>query len=87
MKNKKIKPWRVVAFALSAVFIVYMWVSKDIAAIYQTMPQEHITPMIITTVLVSLLKAAGFVAAVFLFKCTVGKIKKATRRIRNEAFT
>ena len=32
---------------------------KDVAAIYATMPEEDITPIIVTTIVVSLLKVAA----------------------------
>ena len=76
MKNVKKAPWRIVVGAISIAFIVYLWSSKDIAQIYTTMPSEQIMPMIITTVLVSLLKVVLIAAAVILIKWIVEKMKK-----------
>ena len=76
MKNVKKAPWRIVVGAISIAFIVYLWSSKDIARIYTTMPPEQIMPMIITTVLVSLLKVVLIAAAVILIKWIVEKMKK-----------
>lgn len=58
------------------VFIVFMWVKKDIAAIYSTMPAEQIMPLIATTIAVSLLKMAAIAGGVLLIRWIVGKIKK-----------
>ena len=45
MENKKKEPWRIVAFVLAVVYIVYMWVEKDILEIYSTMPAEEALPL------------------------------------------
>ena len=60
---------------VSVTFIVFMWVKKDIAEIYATMPSEQIAPLIVTTVAVSLLKVATIAGAILLIKWIVGKIK------------
>ena len=52
-----------------------MWVKKDIAEIYATMPSKQIAPLIVTTVAVSLLKVAAIAGAILLIKWVVGKIK------------
>ena len=75
MDSKK-KLWQIVVFTISALFIAFMWVKKDIAAIYTTMPQEQVVPLIATTIAVSLLKVAAISAAVFLIKWIVSKIKR-----------
>ena len=74
-KNKK-EPWRIAAFIISVIFIVFMWIKKDIVAIYSTMPKEQIAPMISTTVAVSLIKVGAIAGVVFLLKWLFGKIKK-----------
>ncbi len=53
-----------------------MWVKKDIAEIYATMPTEQITPLIVTTIAVSLLKVAAISGVILLIKWIVSKIKK-----------
>ncbi|MBR2848813.1 MAG: hypothetical protein IKB87_05100 [Clostridia bacterium] len=73
--NKK-EPWKIVVFTLSVAFIVFMWVKKDITAIYAKMPSEDILPLFATTVAVSLLKVAAIAGAVLLIKWIVGKVKK-----------
>ena len=74
--KKKIEPWRIVVFIVSIAFIAFMWVKKDIAEIYATMPREQIAPLIVTTVAVSLLKISAIVGGVLLIKWIVGRIKK-----------
>ena len=73
-KNKK-EPWRIIAFIISVLFIVFMWVKNDIIAIYTTMPRHQIVPLIATTVAVSLLKVGAVAGVVLLIKWAVGKIK------------
>jgi hypothetical protein len=53
-----------------------MWVKKDIAEIYATMPAEQIAPLIITTIAVSFLKVAAIAGVILLIKWIVSKIKK-----------
>ena len=75
-ENKKKEPWRIVVFIISVAYIVFMWVKKDIADIYVTMPAEQIAPLIATTIAVSLLKVAAIAGAVLLIKWVIGKVKK-----------
>lgn len=72
-KKKKIEPWRILVGLLAIGYIMYMWVKKDIVAIYTTMPQEQIAPMIATTIAVSLLKVAALAGGVLLIKWIGGK--------------
>ena len=74
--KKKIDPWRIIVFIIAVAFIIFMWVKKDIAEIYATIPAEQIAPLIITTIAVSLLKVAVIVGAILLIKFIVGKTKK-----------
>ena len=74
--NKKIEPWRIIVFVIAVAFIIFMWVKKDIAEIYATMPSDQIAPLIVTTVAVSLLKVAVIAGAILLIKWIIGKIKK-----------
>ena len=50
--NKKTEPWRIVAFVISVAFIIFMWIKKDVAEIYATMPKEQIVPLVTTTIAV-----------------------------------
>ena len=74
--QKKIEPWRIIAFVIAVAFIIFMWVKKDIANIYATVPSEQIAPLVVTTIAVSLLKVAAIAVAVLLIKWIAGKIKK-----------
>ena len=74
--KKKIELWRIIAFIIAVVFIIFMWVRKDVAEIYATMPQEQIAPMIVTTIAVSVLKIAVIAGVILLIKWIVGKVKK-----------
>ncbi len=73
--KKKIEPWRILVFIVSAAFIVFIWIKKDIAAIYTTMPKEQIAPLIVTTILVTLFKVLVITGALLLIKWIVSKIK------------
>ena len=76
MQNKKkIEPWRILAFIVSAAFIVFMWAKKDVAAIYATMPKEQIAPLIVTTILVTLFKVLVITGVLLLIKWIVSKIR------------
>ena len=75
-ENKKKEPWRIVVFIISVAYIVFMWVRKDIADIYATMPAEQVVPLIATTIAVSLLKVAAIAGVVLLIKWVIGKVKK-----------
>ncbi len=74
--KKKIEPWRIIAFIISVLFIIFMWVKKDIVTIYTTMPTEQVVPLVVTTIAVSLLKVVAIAGGVLLIKWIVGKIKK-----------
>ena len=49
---------------------------KDVAAIYATMPEEDIAPIIVTTIAVSLLKVAAIAGVVLLVKWIIAKSKR-----------
>ena len=74
--KKKIEPWRIIAFVIAVAFIIFMWIKKDVAEIYATMPPEQIAPLIVTTIAVSLLKVAAIATVVLLIKWIVSKTKK-----------
>lgn len=56
--NKKKEPWKIIVGVLAVIFIVYMWVEKDVVTIYTTMPKEQVAPLIATTIAGSLIKVA-----------------------------
>lgn len=74
--SPKKEPWRIVVGVISVACIVYMWVKKDIAGVYTTMPKEQVLPLIATTVLVSLAKIGVISGAVLLIKWIIEKIGK-----------
>ena len=72
--NKKKEPWRIIVGLIAILYIVYMWIEKDIAAIYSTMPKEQVLPLIATTVVVSLVKVCAIAGAILLIKWLAGKL-------------
>jgi hypothetical protein len=73
--KKKFEPRRIVVGVIAIAYIVYMWIKKDILSIYATVSEEHILPMIVITVAVSLLKVASIAGGIFLIKWLIGKIQ------------
>ena len=76
MDNLKKEPWRILVGIISIVYIVFLWVKKDIVGIYSTMPQEQVVPLIATTVLVSLVKVFAIAGGILLVKWLARKIKE-----------
>ena len=74
--TKKKEPWRIVVGVLAISWIIYTWIEKDIAEIYATMPEEQVLPLVVTTVVVSLLKVAALTGIILLIKWLIGKFKK-----------
>lgn len=73
--NKK-EPWRIILFIISVLFILFMWIKKDIVSIYTTMPEEQVLPLIVTTIAVSLVKVIAIAGGILLIKLLVGKFGK-----------
>ena len=61
--------------AASILFIVVMWVKKDVAAIYSQLSPEDALPLLVTTVAVTALKVAAMAGAIVLVKWIIRKIK------------
>lgn len=76
MNSQKKEPWRIVVAIISIMFIIYMWVEKDIVAIYSSMPAEQALPLAVTTIAVSLVKVGLLTVGILLIKWIVGKFKK-----------
>ena len=76
MKESKKEPWRIIVAIISIAFIIYMWVEKDIIAIYSSMPAEQALPLAVTTVAVSLFKVAMLTVGILLIKWIAGKFMK-----------
>lgn len=78
MKNKgtnKKEPLRIIVGILAIIYIVYMWVKKDIMTIYSSMPKEQLIPLIVTTIAVSLIKVAAITGGILLIKWIINKLK------------
>lgn len=76
MRSKNTKPWRKIVAVISLICIAYMWTEKDIFATYATMPKERVVPLIVISVLVTIIKVSIIVAGSLLLKWIVKKIKK-----------
>ena len=76
MKGQKKEPWRIVVGVLAIIYIIYMWMEKDIVAIYSSMTAEQALPLVVTTVAVSLVKVGAIAVGILFVKWIVGKIKK-----------
>ena len=76
MNGQKKEPWRIIVAIISIVFIIYMWVEKDILATYSSMPAEQALPLAVTTVAVSLLKVALITVGILIIKWVAGKFMK-----------
>lgn len=74
--KKKKEPWRIIVGILAIIYIVYMWIKKDIITIYTTMPEEQVIPLITTTIVVSLIKVITITGGILLIKWIISKIKK-----------
>ena len=76
MKGQKKEPWRIIVAIISIAFIIYMWMEKDIIAIYSSMPAEQALPLAVTTVAVSLFKVAMLTVGILIIKWIAGKFMK-----------
>ena len=74
--KKKKEPWRIIVGILAIIYIVYMWIKKDIITIYTTMPEEQVIPLITTTIVVSLIKIITITGGILLIKWIISKTKK-----------
>ena len=50
-------------------------------AIYSTMPEEQVIPLIVTTIMVSLLKVVAIAGGIFLLKWIGGKLQSKNAQI------
>ena len=76
MRSKNTKPWRKIVAVISFICIAYMWTEKDLVATYATMPKERVVPLIVISVLVTMIKVSIIIAGSLLLKWIVKKIKK-----------
>ena len=73
--NKKTEPWRIVIFVLAVLYIVFLWIRKDIGSIYAGLPREEMIPLIATTVGVSLVKVGAITGGILLIRRILGRIR------------
>ena len=74
MKKDIPKPLRIIIFVAAAIWIVAMWVKKDIAATLAAVPVEAAVPMIATSLAVTLVKVALLSVAILLVKWLAEKL-------------
>ena len=79
MNKPRREPWRIGLGIISLLFVLFMWIKRDIVGIYSTMPKAQLITMIVTTVMVSLFKVAGITAVVFLIRWISGKVMKRNK--------
>ena len=69
---KKRETWRVVVGTISVLYIIGMWVRKDLVA-----TQVSITlPLVVTSVAVTLLKAAAIAFVILFIRWLTNKLKR-----------
>ena len=76
MNNKKTEKWRITIFVLAVLFIIFMWVIKDIGKVAETVPSDRLVPVVVTSLAVSILKFALIAGVVFLVKWLIDKKNK-----------
>ena len=74
MKKDIPKPVRLVMFAVVIIWIDAMWAKKDIAATLAAVPAEAAIPVIVTSMVITILKVALYAAVIWLIKWLVGKL-------------
>ena len=73
--DRKIEPWRIIVGTISIVFILFLWVKNDIASTLVTMPKEEAIPLVVTTIVVSVVKVIAIAGVILLVKWVIRKIK------------
>lgn len=76
MKHQKPGALKIVVACLCVAYILFLWIKKDILAIYTTAPADQIIPMVITSIGVSLLKVAALTGVILIVKWIGSKISK-----------
>ena len=74
--KKKPEPWRILVFILALIYIIFMWVRKDIGDLYASLPREELLPLLAATVGVSLAKVAAIAGGILLTKWLAGKFSQ-----------
>lgn len=68
----KKEPWRIVIFAVAVIYIIGIWVKKDVGAIFSGMG-ENAFPVLIMTIGINVLKVLLFTGFILLVKWIVCK--------------
>ena len=76
MNGKRKEPWRIILALVAVAYIVFLWVKKDLFAVYATAPKEQVVPMMAASVAVTLVKVALLALAIGLVKWILGKFGK-----------
>ena len=74
--NNKIEPYRLIVGGISILFIIVMWVIKDVGNIYVTLPKEELIPVVITSICVTLLKVAFIAIGVIVLRKIFDRFKQ-----------
>ena len=74
MKNNIPKRVRIILFTAGVIWIAAMWAKKDIAATLAALPADAAIPMVIISLLITLLKVAVYTAVILLIKWLAGKL-------------
>ena len=76
MDQLKKEPWRIIVGVAAIVYIIFLWVKKDIAGIYGSLAPAQLTPLLLTTLAVSLAKVAALTGGILLLKWLIKKIQE-----------
>ena len=74
MNNNKKEPWRIIAFIVGVIFIIFMFVSKS-SGTDAAISAEQALPALITNAAVTVVKFAIIAGIAFAGKFVMGKIK------------
>ena len=72
----KKEPWRYVVSGLSFVYIIFLWVRKDIGRIWATMPADRLLPVAVLSIAVTAVKVIAIAGGILLLKWLLSKLKK-----------
>jgi hypothetical protein len=75
-KGKKPGVWKIVAAAISVLYIIYMWSQKDIEALSATVSPQELPMVVVTTIAVTVAKVALLALVLWLLRWGSDKLKK-----------
>lgn len=73
MKEKN--SWRIIVGILSVIYLIFLWVKKDIASAYTALSPEQLFPVILMSVAITSIKLIGIAGGTLLIKWLIRKIK------------